>query len=127
MYLSPAPLYHAAPMRYSRAIHRTGGTVVVMEKFDPEHYLSLIEQHQITFSQVVPTMFIKLLKLPAEARERYDVSSVKCIVHAGVPMPVAAKLQVIDWFGPVIHEYYAGTEGNGFVYCNSDEWLAHQG
>jgi acyl-CoA synthetase (AMP-forming)/AMP-acid ligase II len=127
MYLSPAPLYHAAPMRFCRAVHRTGGTVVVMEHFDPEQYLQLVERHRITFSQVVPTMFIRLLKLPEDVRNRYDVSSLQSIVHAAAPCPVAVKSQMIEWWGPIIHEYYAGTEGNGFVYCNSEDWLAHPG
>ena len=127
MYLSPAPLYHAAPMRFCRAIHRTGGTVIVMEHFDPEQYLALVEQHRATFSQVVPTMFIKMLKLPEEVRARYDVSSLKAVVHAAAPCPVAVKSQMIEWWGPIVHEYYAGTEGNGFVYCNSEDWLAHPG
>ncbi|HLT15337.1 MAG TPA: AMP-binding protein, partial [Acidimicrobiales bacterium] len=106
---------------------RTGGTVIVMEHFDPEQYLALVEQHQVTFSQVVPTMFIRMLKLPQEVRARYDVSSLHAVVHAAAPCPVEVKRQMIEWFGPVIHEYYAGTEGNGFVYCNSEEWLAHPG
>ena len=127
MYLSPAPLYHAAPLRYCRSVQRLGGTVVVMDKFDPEAYLRLVEQYRITFSQIVPTMLIRMLKLPAQVRERYDVSSLNCMVHAAAPMPVAAKEQGIEWFGPVIHEYYAGTEGNGFVYTNSEDWLAHRG
>ncbi|MET1049396.1 MAG: AMP-binding protein [Acidimicrobiales bacterium] len=127
MYLSPAPLYHAAPLRFCRAVHRTGGTVVVMEHFDPEDYLRLVEQHKITFSQVVPTMFIRLLKLPEDVRSRVDVSSLRSVVHAAAPCPAAVKSQMIDWWGPVIHEYYAGTEGNGFVYCNSEDWLAHPG
>jgi len=127
VYLSPAPLYHAAPMRYCRAVHRLGGTVIVMERFDPEEYLQLVERHKVTFSQVVPTMFIRMLKLPEEVRSRYDVSSLKAVVHAAAPCPVEVKRQMIDWFGPIIHEYYAGTEGNGFVYCNSEDWLAHPG
>ncbi len=127
MYLSPAPLYHAAPMRFCRAVHRTGGTVVVMEHFDPEQYLELVEKHRITFSQVVPTMFIRMLKLPEGVRKRYDVSSLQTVVHAAAPCPVAVKSQMIEWWGPIIHEYYAGTEGNGFVYCNSEDWLAHPG
>ncbi len=126
-YLSPAPLYHAAPLRFCRAVHRVGGTVVVMEHFDPEQYLALVDQHNITFSQVVPTMFIRMLKLPAEVRARYDLSSLTAVVHAAAPCPVEVKAQIIEWFGPIVHEYYAGTEGNGFVYCNSEDWLAHRG
>ena len=127
MYLSPAPLYHAAPLRFCRAVHRTGGTVVVMEHFDPERYLALVEEHRITFSQVVPTMFIRMLKLPEEVRGRYDVSSLESVVHAAAPCPAEVKAQMIEWWGPIIHEYYAGTEGNGFVYTNSEDWLAHRG
>ena len=107
--------------------HRVGGTVVVMEHFDPEQYLALVQEHRITFSQVVPTMFIRLLKLPAEVRSRYDLSSLQAVVHAAAPCPAEVKAQIIEWFGPIIHEYYAGTEGNGFVYCNSQDWLAHKG
>ncbi len=127
VYLSPAPLYHAAPLRFCRAVHRLGGTVVVMEHFDPEEYLALVERHRCTFSQVVPTMFIRMLKLPDEVRARYDTSSLTCVVHAAAPCPAEVKARMIEWFGPIIHEYYAGTEGNGFVYCNSEDWLAHRG
>ncbi|MDQ2650745.1 MAG: AMP-binding protein, partial [Actinomycetota bacterium] len=127
VYLSPAPLYHAAPLRFCRATHRLGGTVVVMDRFDPEAYLDLVAQYRATFSQVVPTMFIRLLKLPAEVRGAADTSSLKVVVHAAAPCPAEVKGQMIDWFGPIIHEYYAGTEGNGFVYCNSEDWLAHRG
>jgi acyl-CoA synthetase (AMP-forming)/AMP-acid ligase II len=127
VYLSPAPLYHAAPLRFCRAVHRLGGTVIVMDHFDPEAYLSLVERHEVTFSQVVPTMFIRMLKLPPEVRAAADVSSLHAVVHAAAPCPAEVKAQMIDWFGPVIHEYYAGTEGNGFVYCNSADWLEHRG
>ena len=127
IYLSPAPLYHAAPLRFSMAVHMVGGTVVVMEHFDAEQYLSLVERHQVTMSQVVPTMFVRFLKLPADVRRRYDVSSLRCVIHAAAPCPVPVKQEMIEWFGPIIHEYYAGTEGNGFVYCNSEMWLAHPG
>ncbi|HAP78062.1 MAG TPA: acyl-CoA synthetase [Acidimicrobiaceae bacterium] len=127
IYLSPAPFYHAAPLRFCMAMHQIGATVVAMEHFDPEQYLQLVEQYRTTHSQVVPTMFIRMLKLPTEARTKYDVSSLQCVIHAAAPCPVEAKKQMIEWFGPIIHEYYAGTEGNGFVYCNSDMWLAHPG
>jgi acyl-CoA synthetase (AMP-forming)/AMP-acid ligase II len=127
VYLSPAPFYHAAPLRFCMSAHSLGCTVVAMEHFDAEQYLALIERHHITVSQVVPTMFVRMLKLPAETRARYDVSSMQCIIHAAAPCPIPVKQQIIEWFGKVIHEYYAGTEGNGFVYCNSDMWLAHPG
>ena len=126
-YLSPAPLYHAAPLRFCMGIHMSGGTVVVMEHFDPEEYLRLIGEHQITVSQVVPTMFVRMLKLPEETRNKYDVSSLQACIHAAAPCPVDVKRHMIEWWGPVIHEYYAGTEGNGFVYCNSEQWLEHPG
>ncbi|MBK9178158.1 MAG: AMP-binding protein [Acidimicrobiales bacterium] len=127
VYISPAPLYHAAPLRFTMAVNRVGGTAVVMEHFDPEEALALIERHRVTHSQWVPTMFIRMLKLPEEVRGRYDVSSLACAIHAAAPCPVPVKEQMIAWWGPVIHEYYAGTEGNGFVYCNSTDWLAHKG
>ncbi len=127
VYLSPAPLYHSAPLRFCRAVHRIGGTVVVMERFDPEEYLALVERHRCTFSQVVPTMFIRLLKLPDEVRARCDTSSLQGVVHAAAPCPAEVKARMIEWWGPIVHEYYAGTEGNGFVYCNSEDWLAHRG
>jgi acyl-CoA synthetase (AMP-forming)/AMP-acid ligase II len=127
VYLSPAPLYHAAPLRFCMAHHRVGATVVVMERFDPEEALALIERHRVTHSQWVPTMFIRMLKLPEDVRDRYDVSSLQVAIHAAAPCPVAVKEQMIDWWGPVLHEYYAGSEGNGFVYCDSEAWLAHKG
>ena len=127
VYLSPAPLYHAAPLRFSLATHELGGTVVAMEHFDPEQALVLIERHRATHSQWVPTMFVRMLKLPAETRQRYDLSSLRIAVHAAAPCPVDMKRQMIEWWGPVLHEYYAGTEGNGFIYCNSEMWLAHPG
>jgi len=127
VYLTPAPLYHSAPLRFTMQVHRVGGTAVVMERFDAEAALAAIEAHRITHSQWVPTMFIRMLQLPEEVRARYDVSSMRAIVHAAAPCPVPVKQQIIEWFGPIVHEYYAGTEGNGFVYCNSEDWLAHPG
>ena len=126
-YLSPAPMYHAAPLRFCLATHACGATIVAMENFDAEEYLQLIEKYKITHSQVVPTMFIRMLKLPEDVRTNYDVSSLEIVIHAAAPCPVPVKKQMIEWFGPVIHEYYAGSEGNGFVYCNSEMWLAHEG
>ena len=109
------------------AFHRVGATVVVMEHFDAAEALALIERHRVTHSQWVPTMFIRLLKLPAQERAARDVSSLQVAIHAAAPCPVAVKQQMIEWWGPVVHEYYAGTEGNGFVYCTSEQWLAHPG
>jgi acyl-CoA synthetase (AMP-forming)/AMP-acid ligase II len=127
VYLSPAPLYHAAPLRYCMSVHKFGGTVVVMEKFDPERYLQLIEQHRITHSQVVPTMFVKILKLPEDVRAKHDVSSLKAVIHAAAPCPVAVKEQMIAWWGPRIFEYYSATEGSGFTAISSAEWLQKKG
>ncbi len=127
VYLSPGPLYHAAPLRFCRSVLRSGGTVVVMERFDAEGALAAIEKYQVTTSQWVPTMFLRMLKLNDDIRTAYDVSSLECAVHAAAPCPVAAKEKMIEWWGPIIHEYYAGTEGNGLAYCNSEDWLAHKG
>ncbi|WP_449064770.1 acyl-CoA synthetase [Planomonospora algeriensis] len=127
VYLSPAPLYHAAPLRYCMSFQRLGATIVVMERFDPERALALIEEHRVTHSQWVPTMFIKMLKLPEETRAAYDLSSLACAIHAAAPCPVPVKEQMIDWWGPIVHEYYAGTEGNGFLYAGPEDWLKHKG
>ena len=127
VYLSPAPLYHAAPLGWSMAMQALGGTVVMMERFDPEDALRFIEQYKITTAQWVPTHFIRMLKLPDEIRARYDVSTLKGVFHAAAPCPVPVKAQMIAWWGPIIHEYYAGTEGNGFCAISSAEWLEHKG
>jgi acyl-CoA synthetase (AMP-forming)/AMP-acid ligase II len=127
VYLSPAPLYHSAPLRFNMAVQRLGGTGVIMEHFDAEQFLALVEKYRVTCTQVVPTMFIRMLKLPDEVRRKYDVSSLQSVVHAAAPCPVDVKRQMIEWWGPVIHEYYAGTEGNGFVYVGSQDWLTHPG
>ncbi|SKA24527.1 AMP-binding enzyme C-terminal domain-containing protein [Enhydrobacter aerosaccus] len=127
VYLSPAPLYHAAPLRFNMSVMRLGGTVIIMEHFDAEEYLRLVEKYRATHTQVVPTMFVRFLKLPEEVRRKYDVSSLKCAIHAAAPCPIPVKEQMIDWWGPILWEYYAGTEGNGLTLCNSAEWLAHKG
>ena len=127
IYLSPAPLYHAAPLRYNLGVQRLGGTCIVMEHFDPEGALQLIEHYKITASQWVPTMFIRMLKLPEKIRNKYDLSSLEAAIHAAAPCPIPIKRQMIDWWGPVIYEYYAGTEGNGFCTIGSKDWLAHPG
>ena len=126
-YLSPAPLYHAAPLRWSMTVHKIGGTVVVMERFDPEAALATIEKYQITDSQFVPTHFVRMLKLPPEVRAKYDVSTLKCAIHAAAPCPVPVKRAMIEWWGPVLYEYYAGTEGNGSTFITSQEWLKKPG
>lgn len=126
-YLSPAPLYHSAPLAFTAATHSLGGTIVVMEKYDPVEALQLIEKHSITHSQWVPTMFIRMLKLDEDQRSGYDLSSHKVAIHAAAPCPADVKEQMIDWWGPIIWEYYGGTELNGMTVCNSEQWLAHRG
>ena len=127
VYLSPAPLYHSAPLVYSMSMHRLGAAVVVMERFDPRLCLELIERHRVTHAQFVPTMFVRMLHLPKEERERYDVSSLQVVVHAAAPCPIPVKRQMLDWWGPIIHEYYAGTEDIGSTFISPQEWLAHPG
>jgi fatty-acyl-CoA synthase len=127
VYLSPAPLYHAAPLGFSAAVQRMGGTVVVMEKFEPEQFLALIERYRITHTQLVPTMFVRMLKLPEEVRARYDLSSLKCALHAAAPCPIDVKQRMIDWWGRCIYEQYSGSEGSGCTLIDSDEWLTHPG
>ena len=126
-YLNPAPLYHSAPQSSVAASLRLGSTVVVMEHFDPEGWLSAVERYRATHCQMVPTMFSRLLRLPLEVRDRYDVSSLQRIVHAAAPCPIPVKKAMIDWLGPIITEYYGATEANGFTFCDSAEWLAHPG
>ena len=126
-YLNPAPLYHSAPQASVAASIRLGATVVVMEHFDPEQWLRIVEEHRVTHCQMVPTMFSRLLRLPAEVRQRYDTSSLEQIVHAAAPCPVPVKQAMIDWLGPIVTEYYAATEANGFTFCDSTQWLEHPG
>lgn len=126
-YLNPAPLYHSAPAASVSASLRLGSTTVVMEHFDAEQWLALVERYRVTHCQMVPAMFSRLLRLPAEVRERYDTSSLECIVHAAAPCPVHVKRGMIDWLGPIITEYYGATEGHGFTFCDSAQWLAHPG
>ncbi len=126
-YLSPAPLYHAAPLRWNMSMTRLGATIIIMEKFDPERYLELVQEHKITHTQLVPTMFVRMLKLPQDVRSKYDVSSLKFAIHAAAPCPIPVKEKMIEWWGPVIDEYYAGSEGNGITWIKSPEWLTHKG
>jgi long-chain acyl-CoA synthetase len=126
-YLSPAPLYHSAPHAAVNLTIRMGGTAVIMEHFDPEQYLMLVESYRPTHSQLVPTMFSRMLKLPAEVRDKYDVSSLEVAIHAAAPCPPQVKEQMIDWWGPVLLEYYSATELLGWAECDSNEWLSHRG
>ncbi len=125
--LQPAPFYHSAPTAFSTSAQAVGGTVVSMQKFEPEAALRSIETYQCNHGLWVPTMFVRMLKLPPETREKYDVSTIKVAVHGAAPCPVQVKKEMINWWGPVLREYYAGTELNGFVFNTSEEWLAHPG
>ena len=127
VYLSPAPMYHSAPQAAVSLTIRNGGTVIVMEHFDPEQYLMLVEKYRVTHTQLVPTMFSRMLKLPEDVRRKHDLSSLEIAIHAAAPCPVQVKAQMIDWWGPIVHEYYGATEGLGFTACDTPEWLAHRG
>jgi len=127
IYLSPAPLYHAAPLRFNMMAITLGGTSIIMESFDAEEFLRLVGQYKITQSQLVPTMFVRMLKLPEEVRARYDVSTLKGAIHAAAPCPIDVKAKMIEWWGPILIEYYAGSEGNGVTVSNSQQWLSHRG
>ena len=127
IYLMPAPLYHSAPLVGAAGTIRLGGTLIVMDRFDAEEFLRLVEEHRVTHSQLVPTMFSRLLRLPEDVRRKYDLSSLEAVVHGAAPCPVPVKRAMIDWWGPIIHEYYGATEGMGLAMCDSAEWLAHPG
>ena len=127
VYLCPGPLYHSAPLGFSLGTVRNGGTVVVMERFDAARSLSLVEQYQVTHVQFVPTMFVRMLRLPDAERTRFDLSSLQVVIHAAAPVSVEVKERMIDWLGPILGEYYAGSEGNGFCMIDSPTWLTHKG
>ena len=127
VYLSPAPLYHAAPLAYGLRIHMFGGAVVVMDRFDPTAALVAIERYGITHSQWVPTMFVRLLDLPDDVKTAHDLSTHRVAIHAAAPCPRAVKQQMMDWWGPIIYEYYAGSEGFGRTTIGPQDWLAHPG
>lgn len=127
VYLSPAPLYHAAPLRFCMTVHRAGGLVIVMDRFDAEQALELIARHRVTHTQMVPTMLLRILKLDPTLRRQHDLSSLRAVIHAAAPMPVTAKRALIDWLGPIVHEYYSATENYLFSAIDSGEWLTHQG
>ena len=127
IYLSPAPMYHAAPLAFSLGVNRVGGTLVIMERFDAVGCLAAIERYQVTHSQFVPTMFIRMLKLDTAERESHDLSTLEIAVHAAAPCPVPIKHQMIEWWGPILKEYYAGSEGNGATFITSEEWLEKPG
>jgi acyl-CoA synthetase (AMP-forming)/AMP-acid ligase II len=126
-YLSTAPLYHSAPLRYNLIVTRLGGTSVIMPRYDATTALDLIDQHAITHSQWVPTMFVRMLKLPAEVRDRFDGGTHQYAIHAAAPCPVNIKQRMLDWWGPILYEYYSGTEANGATAITPDEWRKHPG
>lgn len=127
VYLSPAPLYHAAPLRFTMMAVMLGGSGVIMERFDAQEFLALLGKHAITHTQLVPTMFVRMLKLPEDVRKSYDTSSLKVAYHAAAPCPREIKAQMIDWWGPVLVEYYAGSEANGATLSLSEDWLKYPG
>ena len=127
VYLSPAPLYHTAPSVWSMQTQAGGITTVVMEKFDAEGALDAIAKHRVTHGQFVPVMFTRMLKLPDEVRKAYDVSSLERVMHAAAPCPVEIKKQMIDWWGPIVDEYYASSEAHGSTLITAEEWLTHPG
>ena len=127
VYLSPAPLYHSAPLRFNMVVQRLGGTSIVMERFDALELLELVERHRVTHIQMVPTMFVRLLRLTEEERARFDLSSLRAVVHAAAPCPVEIKAQMIEWLGPIVHEYYSSTEVHLFTAIDATEWLTHRG
>ena len=127
VYLSPAPLYHAAPLRFCMAVHQLGGTDIIMEKFDPVEALRLIERFQVSHAQWVPTHFVRMLKLPEEIRKSYDVASLRSVYHAAAPCPIEIKRQMLEWWGPIVHEYYSSTELNGLTAATAAEWKERPG
>jgi long-chain acyl-CoA synthetase len=122
----PAPLYHSAPAMAAGLTIGLNGTAVVMERFDEEAALRAIEKYRVTYAQFVPTMFSRMLKLPPDVRARYDLSSLRYVLHGAAPCPIPVKQAMIDWLGPIVHEYYSATEGLGLAMCDSEQWLAHK-
>ncbi|OBB68944.1 AMP-binding protein [Mycobacterium sp. 852014-50255_SCH5639931] len=127
VYLSPAPVYHAAPLRWCGMVQALGGTVVLANKFDAEATLRYIEHYRVTVAQLVPTMFIRLLKLDQTIRRRYDLSSLRMLMHSAAPCPIDVKRAMIDWLGPIIYEFYGSTEAHGLTFIDSERWLTHAG
>jgi fatty-acyl-CoA synthase len=127
IYLSPAPVYHAAPLKWCAGVQALGGTVVVMERFDAEAALAAIERFHVTATQMVPTMFVRLLQLPGENRACYDTSSLRLAVHAAAPCPPDVKDAMIAWWGPILTEYYGATEGHGITLINTNDWHSKRG
>ena len=127
VYLSPAPIYHMAPLKWCAGIQALGATVVLMERFDAESALAAIERHRVTVTQMVPTMFVRMLQLPEDVRKSYDVSSLRSGVHAAAPCPPDVKDAMIAWWGPILVEYYGATEGHGITLITTPEWRTKRG
>jgi long-chain acyl-CoA synthetase len=127
VYLNPAPMYHAAAVLVATGVHSLGGTAIISQKFDPDQFLATVERYRVTHAQVVPTMMIRILKLPAARRQAHDLSSLSVLLHAAAPCPPEVKAEFIEWLGPVVYEYYSGTEGSGVTFISPAEWLAHPG
>ncbi|WP_156670066.1 AMP-binding protein, partial [Mycobacterium sp. E3305] len=127
VYLSPAPVYHAAPLRWCGMVQALGGTVVLAKKFDAESTLRYIEHYRISVAQLVPTMFVRLLKLDESIRGRYDLSSLRMLMHSAAPCPIDVKRAMIEWLGPIVYEFYGSTEAHGLTFIDSEQWLTHPG
>ena len=127
VYMCPAPLYHAAPLLFSVTAQRIGSTVIILPKFSPEAALTAIEKYRVTYTQMVPTMFVRMLRMDENDRMSYDVSSLESVIHAAAPCPVHIKQQMMTWLGEIIHEYYAGSEANGSTAITPAEWLDRPG
>lgn len=127
IYLCPAPLYHAAGLLFCAGVQAAGNTAIVMEKFDAEGFLSVIERHSVTHAQVVPTMLSRIMKLPEEVRTKYDVSSLEQLLTSSAPCPIELKREVIEWLGPIVSERFGATEGIGGCFITAEEWLKHPG
>jgi len=127
VYLSPAPLYHTAPSVWTMQTQAGGITTVILDKFSPEGALEAIQKYRVTHGQFVPVMFTRMLKMPEAVRTSYDVSSLERVMHAAAPCPVEIKQQMIDWWGPIVDEYYASSEAIGSTLISAEEWLTHPG
>jgi long-chain acyl-CoA synthetase len=126
VHLCCSPLYHTAVLNFATISLQVGHPVILMDRFDPEELLKLVETHRVTHSHMVPTQFRRLLALPAETRDRYDVSSWRCAIHSAAPCPPDVKRQMLQWWGPVVTEYYAASEGGGTVITGA-QWLERPG
>ncbi|MBB35067.1 MAG: acyl-CoA synthetase [Hirschia sp.] len=127
VYLMPCPLYHSGPLRFAMAMQHVGATMLVMDKFNAEEALSIVERYGVTNAQWVPTMIVRLLKLPQAVKDKYDLSTLEVIIHGAAPIAPDVKHEALKWFGPILEESYGGTEGNGLTMITSQEWLEHPG